>query len=359
MARDTRTSQIQTKQLVITGSNALIIYPIDKQDTSNPNQGIVDSSKFPTGSIGQDVLFYVSGARGGKGGASRVISTFGGDVHVSGNISIDGDILGGPVVIGSLLAFGITDYATTNNTASNPETVGQLSFDPQEYTGPVRLRTILAATTGSVTASVRLLNVTSGSFVEIGGAGTTTIGSTNEIPTIVESVNLRDAQNFAIDSAIYELQLSISTGSQTAFVGGAEFRLTGSVTAPPTRLSLGSYTISVATSSNPETVGGGYFIPSEHNTRSCELRATVAVTTALNTAFVQLYNITSGALVHLSGGGVTELSSSSTTPTTLQSVNLFNATNFSTGAAIYEIRTYGSGSESPTIIFTNSEMVCS
>lgn len=90
MAKDTRTSQIQTGQLVISSSQALLVYPVEKQDSANPNQGIVDSSKFPTGSIGQDVLLFVSGAVGGKGGSARVISAFGGDLHISGNLVVDG-----------------------------------------------------------------------------------------------------------------------------------------------------------------------------------------------------------------------------------------------------------------------------
>jgi len=90
MPKDTRVSQLQTKQLVITGSDGLIIYPVDKQSAANPNQGIIDQNKFPTGSIGQDVLFYVSGAVGAKDGSVRLISAFGGDLHISGNLTVDG-----------------------------------------------------------------------------------------------------------------------------------------------------------------------------------------------------------------------------------------------------------------------------
>lgn len=267
---------------------------------------------------------------------------------------------GGDVVTGSLLSFGITDYATTNATASSPEAVGQLSFDPSEYTGPVHLRSILSTTVDTVTASVRLFNVTSGAFVEVGGVGITTLETTSSNPSLLESVNLRGATNFATDRAIYELQGAITTGSQFAFIGGAELRVTGAVTAPPTRLSLGSYTISEATSSNPQAVGGGYFVPSEHNTNTCVFRAVVSTTTASNSAVVQLYNITSGAFVEIGGTGITELSSTANTPTNVESVNLLNAINFDpSSAAVYEVRVYGSGSASPITTFMNSELVCS
>ena len=45
---------------------------------------------FPTlGSVGGDVVFFVSGSRGGKGStAERTVSVFGGDAVVSGSLTI-------------------------------------------------------------------------------------------------------------------------------------------------------------------------------------------------------------------------------------------------------------------------------
>lgn len=94
MTKDYRTSQIQVQQIVVSSSVAeqgqLLIYPIDKQDSSTPNQGIIDATKFPTGSFGSDVFLAVSGAVGGKGGGTKTIVAFGGDLHVSGNLTVDG-----------------------------------------------------------------------------------------------------------------------------------------------------------------------------------------------------------------------------------------------------------------------------
>lgn len=259
---------------------------------------------------------------------------------------------------GSFISFGIADYTSTSNTASSPQSIGQLIFDPRNFTGPITFRSVLASTTGSVTASVQLFNVTSGTFVHIGGAGTTTLDTTNTTPTIVESVNLRTATNFSTGSAIYELQAYTGTGSQIAVVGGAEFRVTGAITTAPTRQNLGSYAVSTATSSNPEAVGGGYFVPSEHNQLNCVFRAIISTTTGSNSGFVQLFNVTSGALVHIGGAGVTTLSTNSTTPIMLQSVNLLTATNFNPiTSSVYEVRIYGSGS-SPITTLINSELVC-
>lgn len=260
---------------------------------------------------------------------------------------------------GSFISLNVTDYASTSNTSSSPQSVGQLIFDPRNFTGPVTFRSVLASTTGSVTASLQLFNVTSGTFVHIGGASVTTLTTTNTTPTILESVNLRNATNFSTGSAIYELQIYTETGSQTSIIGGAEFRVTGAITTAPTRLNLGSYAISTATSSNPEAVGGGYFVPSEHNQLNCVFRAIIATTTGSNSGSVQLYNVTSGALVHIGGAGVTSIGTNSTTPIMLQSVNLLVATNFNPiTSSIYEVRIYGSGS-SPITTLINSELVCS
>lgn len=426
-------SQISTQVKFIQGADMQITGNLGVTDTIRARGGLaVDpGANISETTYGTDAIMVVSGVVGGRGTTANSTALFLGDVHISGNLSVNGTAPGGgssfffsdtaniveqsgslemsgsglfksgltgalnvlpdgsPYLIagtnitlstgssgavtinstgtggssttstGSVIAFGITDYATTNSTSSNPQAIGQLIFDPTEYTGSITLRTVLATTTGSVTASVRLFNVTSGSLVHIGGVGVTELETTNETPTIVESVNLRTATNFTNGRAIYELQSFITTGSQTAFVGAAEFRLTGSATVPPTRLGLGSYTLSTATSSNPQAVGGGYFVPSEHNVNSSVFRAILSTTTASNTAFVQLYNITSGALVHVGGAGITELSSSATSPTTVESVDLFTATNFNpSSAAIYEVRVYGSGSASPATTIINSELVC-
>lgn len=87
---DFRADQIQTKQIIVTGSGAgttkLLIYGIEAQG-SPVNEGIVNQTVFPTGSIGSDVFLYVSGAVNSKGSAVRGTSVFGGDLVVSGSLS--------------------------------------------------------------------------------------------------------------------------------------------------------------------------------------------------------------------------------------------------------------------------------
>ena len=87
---DFRADQIQTKQIIVTGSGAgttkLLIYGIEAQG-SPVNEGVVNTTIFPTGSIGSDVFLYVSGALNTKGSATkRGTSVFGGDLVVSGSL---------------------------------------------------------------------------------------------------------------------------------------------------------------------------------------------------------------------------------------------------------------------------------
>jgi len=96
---DFRADQVQVNKVIVTGSNAgsqnaLLVYGLDNQ-TSPLNQGYIDQAKFPTGSIGSDVFLYVSGGIGGRGVSGGAISVFGGDIHVSGNLTIDGTYPGG------------------------------------------------------------------------------------------------------------------------------------------------------------------------------------------------------------------------------------------------------------------------
>jgi len=92
-----RASQIESNKLIASGSTGtatgakLLIYPHEADDAISPNQGFIDQSVFNTGSIGTDIFLYVSGGIGKKNvGGSQAISVFGGDLHVSGNLTVDG-----------------------------------------------------------------------------------------------------------------------------------------------------------------------------------------------------------------------------------------------------------------------------
>ena len=87
---DFRADQIQTKQIIVTGSGAgttkLLIYGIEAQG-SPVNEGLINTTYFPQTGIGGDVFLYVSGALNTKGSATeRGTSVFGGDLVVSGSL---------------------------------------------------------------------------------------------------------------------------------------------------------------------------------------------------------------------------------------------------------------------------------
>ena len=101
MSNDFRATQIQTKQVIASGSLAngtgakLVVYPIEAQSSPN-NTGLINQSTFNTSSLnGADIFLYVSGGIGQKNTTNRSITVFGGDVHISGNMTIDGSGGGG------------------------------------------------------------------------------------------------------------------------------------------------------------------------------------------------------------------------------------------------------------------------
>ena len=92
-----RASQIETNKIISSGSTGtptgakLLIYPHDADDTTAPNQGYINQAVFNTGSIGTDIFLYVSGGIGERNvGSAQSITCFGGDVHISGNLTVDG-----------------------------------------------------------------------------------------------------------------------------------------------------------------------------------------------------------------------------------------------------------------------------
>lgn len=116
----------------------------------------------------------------------------------------------------------LVDYALTNATSSNPEIVGQVFFDTSQFVNSITLRAVLSNTGTETTSSIKLLNITSGAYVEIGGIGIEQLDSVGSTPTVVTSSNLRNAINFSTGSAIYELQLITEDIEETAYVGSAE-----------------------------------------------------------------------------------------------------------------------------------------
>jgi hypothetical protein len=90
MSYDFRADQTRTKKIIASGSTntgaKLLIYPIDADKVSLPNQGVIDPAKFDTSAIGTDVFVFVSGSISSKGVSdSHGTTTFGGDVYTSGS----------------------------------------------------------------------------------------------------------------------------------------------------------------------------------------------------------------------------------------------------------------------------------
>lgn len=141
MSIDFRAQNIQTEKIIVSGDpdapldrTQLIIYPIQAQGP-NLNQGEIADADLVANATSTDVFLYVSGAIGGKNGTTKGISVFGGDLHISGNLSIDGTGGGGggfantfivssssletPQITGALGALAITDVGGENFGAIN------------------------------------------------------------------------------------------------------------------------------------------------------------------------------------------------------------------------------------------------
>jgi hypothetical protein len=236
MPIDFRASQIQTNKIIASGSTGtetgaqIVVYSHLADDGTSPNQGFIDQSAFITSSIGTDIFLYVSGGIGEKNiSGAKSISVFGGDVHISGNLSIDGTGGGGGGSGTSFYRLELLDYAAINSTSSI--TVGQVIFPANQFTGSLVLHGVIANQLSTATGSIQLYNVSSGSYVEIGGAGITHLFSSGNVPAIITSVDLISATNFNSSSeAIYELQVSSSNGASYGFFGGFELRPSGSFT---------------------------------------------------------------------------------------------------------------------------------
>ena len=105
---------------------------------------------------------------------------------------------------------------------------GAAYFVPAEHlTTNGQLRTIVSTTTSSNYIYVQLFNITSQSYVHIGGPGITTIVTNSTTPTLLTSSNLLTATNFStVSSSIYELQIYGSGSGPTSILYGAELVFT-------------------------------------------------------------------------------------------------------------------------------------
>lgn len=147
MAIDFRALQIQTKQIIASGSligTKLVIYPASAAST-NPllrNQGFINESVFNTTALsGSDIFMYVSGAIGSKNGSSSATSVYGGDVHVSGTLYVGRSVVSNYQVANPLVNETMTGETFVSFGAL--ELTGTLGPDSKILGGTVGLTDVL------------------------------------------------------------------------------------------------------------------------------------------------------------------------------------------------------------------------
>lgn len=292
MPIDFRASQIQTNKIISSGSTGtptgarLVVYPHTADDGTAPNQGFINQSVFITSSIGTDIFLYVSGGIGQRNvGGAQSITCFGGDVHISGNLTVGGTSPSG----GS----GTNFFWSPSGVPPQIEASGSLA----------------------ITGSGYFKGGLSGSLQQISPG----------VPYLLAGPNITIATNSLG-------QVSI-TGS-AAGGGGSNFY----------RLEVLDYYSTNATS---DTTAGQVIFPANQFTGSIVLYGVIANSSATATGSVRLYNVTSGSYVDIGGIGNQYLSVSGTTPTIVSSVNLISASNFnSSSQAIYELQVSSSNGAS-------------
>lgn len=208
--------------------------------------------------------------------------------------------------------------------------------------------TFSAGISNSHTLFAKNQNITSSNVVLFGTNGHTVI-----LPGNINASTIYGTHNFLSDGATrafttYSTQ-SGPTHINTASNGQVQF---GQLT----RLQLGQYISSTATSSIPEVAGAGYMNRFEHEdilgiTGSyAKFRCILSTATSSTTAFVKLWNATDSGYVQIGGPGVYYLSTTSSSPTALVSSDLTNAVlGFSMSNTTYEVHIYISGSGIPAI----------
>jgi hypothetical protein len=199
-----------------------------------------DGARESTGFPGYDIFFYVSGTI--TTGSSDRLSVFGGSVVVSGALRVGSSstnyisesagnmIFRDTTISGATLAkmnrtfLPAGSYINTSQLIGNPQVAGQTVVSQSEVgSTEIVLRNVLSTTNATATATVKLYNVTSGTYVEIGGPGVTTLDTTSTTPVQRQSVNLIGAVNFGTGSNIYEVQVYISNATYQAVLGSSMF----------------------------------------------------------------------------------------------------------------------------------------
>jgi hypothetical protein len=371
MAIDFRASQFRGAKFIASGSTgtgaSLVFYPIAADSTTNPNIGNIDTAKFGTGSIGTDIFLFVSGGVGQRGtSTTHAVSVFGGDVVVSGNMYVTTSLYVGE--------FG-NNNAVSTNAFFVSGTVNKIPQGANQRNSVFASDVIMSGTLMFRSSSASPMNfiiggngdsgvVFSGSLITIGVAGNTSAGheSVFQVTALGGSAQVPAVAN---KDVIFVVSGNVdgqgqSGGGVSLFKGdvvvsgnlylGAGKKFTQYIT-------IGSYASTTLTSSNPQVAGQAVISQSEIPSSSIILRSVLSTTTGSVSASLKLFNVTSGSYVEIGGAGITTLGTVSTTPTQIQSVNLFSATNFGTGSNIYEVQVYiGTGSQQA--VLGSSMFIC-
>lgn len=333
MPRDFRASQLQTNKIIASGSSGgtstnarLLIYPKEADSLITPNQGFINTSRFGLSGIGSDVFMYVSGGIGQRGTAVNSISVFGGDLHVSGNLSVAG-------TVPSITMGG--DITGTNSTTF----VDKLQSFTLDLAGLSINDVIRYDGTKLVRSSAPLVN----QFVE--GTPSPRLRTT---ASLAVDTSGRFAENIGTDSYFFVSGAinSRNTGIRGTSVFGGDVHISGNlnvagvITPTQFRMKLLDYAVTANTSSNPEVVAQFVF-PGNEYSGTLQLRGILSTTNPSAQSRMRLWNLTSASYVEIGGPGVIELATSNLTPTLVSSVDLIQAVNFSsTTQALYELHLY-------------------
>jgi hypothetical protein len=231
----------------------------------------ISSSLYTSGNATISGNLFVSGVgyfSGGLSGSHTKLVDGSSAIIAGANITVTTGANGAITIASSISAssagaevsFDLTDYAATTNTTST--IVGQRLLNGANYSlYPIYLRGVLACATGTITASIRLYNATSGAYVHISGANNYYLTASTTTPTYLESVNLVGAANFSTSSMhIYELHLSTSNATYPVYAGGWHFAVSASGVPGPSGSSGSSTTVVAGPRVTVDQSGSTYYV---------------------------------------------------------------------------------------------------
>jgi hypothetical protein len=150
---------------------------------------IIGNDETPLAGTAHDVMFFVSGVVGGKDAASGSIALFGGDVHISGNLTVDGTSPGA----------GSGDVTGTDSSFVHQVPVFDATTGKSITTSSLYISDELGAGVAHMTASAGmvlrspLLNLTSSSGFGLNLAANRTVGGLVSINAINHAFVLKES----------------------------------------------------------------------------------------------------------------------------------------------------------------------